>query len=34
MGGSCGTHGKDEKFIQNFGWKSEGKTPLGKPRRR
>jgi hypothetical protein len=22
MGGACGTHGRDEKFIQNFGWKN------------
>jgi hypothetical protein len=20
MGGACSTHGRDEKYIQNFGW--------------
>jgi hypothetical protein len=24
-------HGKDEKCMQYFGWKSEGKRPLGRP---
>jgi hypothetical protein len=22
MGGTCSAHGKDEKFLQNFGWKA------------
>jgi hypothetical protein len=28
------THGGYEKLIQNFGWKTEGKKPLGRPRHR
>jgi hypothetical protein len=32
--GSCSTHGKDEKCIQNFGRKPERKRPFGIPRRR
>jgi len=30
MGGACSIHGKDEKCIQNFGRKPEGKRPLGR----
>jgi len=32
MGGACSTHGRDEKRIQTFGRKPEGKRPLGRPR--
>jgi hypothetical protein len=28
MGGACSTDGEDEKCVQNFGWKPEGKRPL------
>jgi hypothetical protein len=28
LGGSCSTHGKCEKFIQNFGRKPEGRGHL------
>jgi hypothetical protein len=28
------THGRDEKFIKYFGYKSERERPLGKPMRR
>jgi hypothetical protein len=31
---SCGTHRRGEKCVQEFGGKPEGKTPLGRPRRR
>jgi hypothetical protein len=31
MGRVGGTNGRDEKFIQNFGWKTEGKMPTGSP---
>jgi hypothetical protein len=34
VGGSCGTHGKEEKSVQGYGGKPEGKRPLGRPRRR
>jgi hypothetical protein len=27
-------HESDEKFIQNFGWKSEEKRPVGRPKLR
>jgi len=33
IGGTCGTHGRDEKCIHFFG-KSEGMRLLGRPRRR
>jgi hypothetical protein len=33
-GGSCSTHGRDEKCIQNFFGKPEGKRPFGRSRRR
>jgi hypothetical protein len=32
MGMACNTHWIDENNVQNFGWKSGGKTPLGRPR--
>jgi hypothetical protein len=32
--GACGTHGNDEKCIQNSGRKSDRKMPFGRPRRR
>jgi hypothetical protein len=34
MGGTRSTRGRDEKCIQYFGWKTEGKRPLGRSRRR
>ena len=34
MGGACGTYGGRESCAQGFGEKSEGKRPLGRPRRR
>ena len=35
MGGACGTYGGRERCAQGFGGrKSEGKRPLGRPRRR
>jgi hypothetical protein len=34
IGWSCTTHEIDEKCLQNFGGKPDGKTPLGKPRLR
>jgi hypothetical protein len=33
-GGACSTHGRVGKRIRNFGRKPEGKSPLGRPRRR
>jgi hypothetical protein len=33
MGLTCSTHGSDEKCVQYFGRKPEGKRPLGRPRR-
>jgi len=30
----CSTHGRDEKYINYFGWKPEGKIPLGRTRHR
>jgi predicted lipase len=30
MSGTCSTLGRDEKCIQNFSRKSEGKRPLGR----
>jgi len=33
-GAACSTHGGNEKCRHNFGRKSEGKKPLGRPRRR
>jgi len=34
MGGACRTYGGEERFIQSFGGKLEGKRPLGSPRHR
>jgi hypothetical protein len=34
VGGACGTHGREEKIVQGFGGKPEGKRPLGRPGRR
>jgi len=34
MGGACSTYGGEERRIQGFGGKPEGKRPLGRPRRR
>jgi hypothetical protein len=34
MGGACSTYGGQEKCIQCFGGRPEGKRPLGRPRRR
>jgi hypothetical protein len=33
MGGTCSTHGGNEKYVQDFRQKTEGKTPLGDMRR-
>jgi hypothetical protein len=32
MGGVCGTCGRQERFIQGFGWESEGKRPFVRPK--
>ena len=34
MGGACSTFGGEERRIQSFGGETEGKIPLGRPRRR
>jgi len=34
MGQTCTMHGRDEKFIQNFGWETEGKRQLRRPKHR
>jgi hypothetical protein len=34
VGEACGTHGRGEKSVQGFGGKPEGKSSLGRPRRR
>ena len=34
MGGACSAYGGEERCIQGFGGKPEGKRPLGRPRRR
>ena len=34
MGGACSAYGGEERRIQGFGGKPEGKRPLGRPRRR
>jgi len=34
MGGTCGTYGLEEKCIQGFGGRPEGRRPLGRPRRK
>ena len=31
---ACSTYGGEERCIQSFGWKREGKRPLGRPRHR
>jgi len=31
MGGACSTYGGDERCIQGFVGKPEGKRPLGRP---
>ena len=34
MDGACSAYGGEERCIQDFGGKTEGKRPLGRPRRR
>jgi hypothetical protein len=34
MGRTCGTYGGEERCIQGFSGKPEGRRPLGRPRRR
>jgi hypothetical protein len=34
MDGICSMHGRDEKFIRNYGHKHEGKRALARSRRR
>ena len=34
MGGACSAYGGEERRIQSFGGISEGRRPLGRPRRR
>jgi hypothetical protein len=34
MGGACGTYGREERCIQEFGGKPEGKNVLERPRSR
>jgi len=34
MGVACSTYGGEERRIQGFGGKPEGKRPLGRPRRK
>jgi hypothetical protein len=34
VGGTCGTHGGGDRCLSGFGWRPEGKRPLGRPRRR
>jgi hypothetical protein len=34
VGGTCGTHGREEECVQGFDGKAKGKRPLGRPRRR
>ena len=34
MGGACGSYGREERRMQGFGGKPEGKRPFGRPRRR
>jgi len=31
MGGACGTHGGEEKYVYHFGGKSDGMRPLERP---
>jgi hypothetical protein len=32
MGGTCGTYGGEDRWVQGFVGKPEGKRPLGRPR--
>jgi hypothetical protein len=32
VGGTCGTRGGGRRCLQGFGWRPEGKRPLGRPR--
>jgi hypothetical protein len=34
MGGGCGTYGREEVCIQDFGWETCGKEPLVRLRRK
>jgi hypothetical protein len=34
MGGACDMHGREEKCIQDVGWKPEGNRALGRPMHR
>jgi transposase len=34
VGGTCGTHGGGERFYRVLVGRTEGKRPLGRPRRR
>ena len=34
MGGACSAYGGGERRIRGFGKETEGKRPLGRPRRR
>jgi hypothetical protein len=34
MGGACSIYGKDEKFVQNYGWKNLKGRALGRLRHR
>jgi len=34
MGVACGTYGEEQRCIQDFVVKPEGKRPLGRPKRR
>ena len=34
MGRACGTYGGRERRAQGFGGETDGKRPLGRPRRR
>jgi hypothetical protein len=34
MGGPCGTHGREDKFVLVFCWNPEGTRPIGRTRRR
>jgi len=34
MGGACGAYGAGERGVEGSGGETEGKRPLGRPRRR
>jgi hypothetical protein len=34
VGGTCGTLGGGERYLQSIGWEAEVKRPLGRPRRK